>query len=49
MVTVIPNLYQLTFKLEINDIIALCDGQTDRQTDKTDRQTDGQLFYYNID
>ena len=36
MVTVIPNLYQLTLKLQRNDIIVLCDGQTDRQ-----------LSYYN--
>ena len=38
----IPTLYQLTLKLQTNDIIVLCDGQTDRQTDR-------QLSYYNID
>ena len=41
MVTVIPNLYQLTLKLQRNDIIVLCDGHIDRQT--------RQLSYYNID
>ena len=34
MVTVTPNLYQLTLKLQRNDIIVLCDGQRDIQTDR---------------
>ena len=32
MITVIPTLYQLTLKLQRNNIIVLCDGETDGQT-----------------
>ena len=41
MVTVTPNLYQFTLKLQRN--ATKCDGRTDRQT------TIGQLSYNNID
>ena len=40
MVTVIPNLYQLTLKLQRN--VTKCDRRTDGRSDR-------QLSYYNID